>query len=344
MKRFIIKNMIRNSPDTLLLTLRPKHNEDQLYFTPGQYLALGFKKFGRPSPVRCFSIVSSPNHPGELQVGVRILGNFTRQLAKLKIGTGVFVYGPFGNFVMDPGYDTHTIFMAGGIGITPFMSMIRTSTENGSSGTITLLYSCRNQENIPFYQDLLQLERQNARLRVVFYITRGAVDKLREAHVVSGYINDTRLNELTSKQYNRFSYFMCGPKGFVENITGVLKSHNTDPDRIVTEEFTPTDNMGSGLVPGGKLSWWTYGLSGASLAMATAFFMVLDLSRAVPKLVSAQTSESSGQTTQAATPSASYSQPTTGSSNSTSSTSTAGTSIATQSQQSTYQAPVSSVS
>lgn len=286
------------APDTLLLSLQPKRNKDKLDFYPGQYAAMGFKHYGRPSPMRCFSIVSSPSSD-ELQFAMRVQGDFTRAIADLEIGNTVFIRGPFGEFVTDERYDRSVVGMAGGIGITPFISMIRHATETHSTLPITLLYSCQSQDNIPFRQELLDLEQANPRFKVAFFITNGATDKLKGARVLSGRIDDARLNQLTNEQYNRFTYFICGPKNFNKAMKRTLSDHNTNQERIITEEFTPSSQVGSvSVIPKHSITRWTYGLTGASLILGTAFIMTIDLARALPKITQAETAAQTQSVTQ----------------------------------------------
>ena len=110
MSNYKLKDIKWMSQDSILLTLEPKSDKDKLDFYPGQYLTIGFRKFGRPSPVRCFSIVSSPNS-NNLQLGIRVYGIFTKSLAHLKPGTNMFVQGPFGNFVIDEEQDKNIIML-----------------------------------------------------------------------------------------------------------------------------------------------------------------------------------------------------------------------------------------
>jgi len=368
MRLFIVKQTRFIANDTLLLTLQPKRDKDKLDFYPGQYAAIGFKHYGRPSPMRCFSIVSSPNSY-ELQFAMRVQGDFTKTIADLEVGNTVFIRGPFGEFTIDEQYDRSVIFMAGGIGITPFMSMIRYASETHSNLPITLLYSCQSQDNIPFRQELLDLQQANPRFRVAFFITNGVIDKLQGTRALSGRIDETRLNQLTGEQYNRFTYFICGPKSFNKTMKRTLSDHNTNSERIVTEEFTPSSQVGSvSLIPKRSITRWTYGLTGASLVLGTAFIMTIDLARAIPKITKAQASSQSQSITQAqATTPTTVSTPTISGADSYSNTSstsptstyntpattqtatpptanTQPTQTAPQPTQSTYQPPVTSVS
>ena len=109
---FKVKSLKRISPDTLLLALKPKRQKDYFQFYPGQYVAIGFKYHGCPSPMRCFSIVSSPNNQAELQLAMRITGEFTSSIADLEEGETILVHGPFGNFVIDERLDRNVVLIA----------------------------------------------------------------------------------------------------------------------------------------------------------------------------------------------------------------------------------------
>jgi ferredoxin-NADP reductase len=343
MNTYTVKNTQFISRHTLLITLRHRSGS-KLRFYPGQYAALGFKRFGRPSPMRCFSIVSSPNRPDELQFAVKVYGDFTSALSKLETEDTVFVHGPFGNFVIDEQYDRNVILLAGGIGVTPYMSMVRYATEAKLSIPITLLYSCQNQDSIPFYEELLEHERQNPLFKVFFFVTEGGREKLGKGRILNTRIEEKQLNQLTNQSYNRFTYFVCGPKGFMHAMKEILGAHDTDPDRIITEEFTPTsqDNAVS-TSPKYSISRWTYSLTAASLVLGTAFIMTLDVSRALPKLVSAQSIQTP-TTSQSSNASSSNSTNYSSSSSQQQSTSQSNPSTYSQSSQSQYQTPVTSVS
>jgi ferredoxin-NADP reductase len=289
--------------------------------------------------MRCFSIVSSPNSD-HLQFAMRIAGPFTQALAQLEPGDPVFVRGPFGNFVIDEDYDHSLVLLAGGIGITPIMSMVRYATEARLNKPLTLLYSCPSQDNIPFYDELISLSKQNERFKVAFFVTNGDTDTLKGAPVFKNRLTDERLTRITKGRFNHHTYFVCGPKGFMDSICSILAEHETESDRVITEEFTPTSQIKSiSIMPRHSVSRWTYGLTAASLVLGTALVMAADLDRALPKLVAADSAQTTTQPT--SSPSTGNSSPAT--TNTPSSTPSSSSSSSTQQAQS-YQAPITSVS
>lgn len=342
MNTYNVKDTRYISKKTLLLTLEPQNDEVLQHF-PGQYAAIGFKNDGRPSPVRCFSIASSPNSK-DLQFGIRVYGDYTQALAMLEIGDEVFVHGPFGNFVIDEQYDKNVILLAGGIGVTPYVSIIQYAAEAKLKIPITLLYSCQSQDSIPFYKELIELERRNPYFKVFFFVTDGGIEKLGEGRIFNTRIEEPQLTQLTNNNFNKFTYFVCGPKGFMHAMKEILAVHNTDPDKIITEEFTPSsqDNIAVAS-PKYSISRWTYSLTALSLVLGTAFIMSLDVARALPKLVNAQSSQTAS-TSQTSTPVTNSSGNTSNTTQQNSNQSTTNSNTYTQSNQSQYQAPVTSVS
>ncbi|MFI5240129.1 MAG: ferredoxin--NADP reductase [Candidatus Saccharimonadia bacterium] len=303
MNKYIVSRTKIVGKNTLHLSLAPKTPEDRMRFYPGQYVALSYKVGLRTSPMRCFSILSSPKNAGELQFGIRIQGDFTRSLASLTIGETVLVQGPFGEFVIDESYDRSVILLAGGIGVTPFLSMIRHSTEAQRPTPITLLYSSQSQDDVPFYEELIELERLNPRFRVAFFITNGPVSKLTRGHVYSGRVDEDVFLQITKGHFNHFSYFICGPKGFMKGMKSILTSHRTDSNRIVSEEFSPSNQLIANIAPKDSASRWTYAISAASIVVGSAFVMFVDLARVVPKQLQADASQSAAITQSQSTPS-----------------------------------------
>ncbi len=337
MDNYKLKDITWMSKDSALLSLEPKNGNKKLDFYPGQYLSIGFRKFGRPSPVRCFSIVSSPNSH-QLQLGIRVYGSFTKSLTKLKPGTNMFVMGPYGNFVIDEEQDKNIIMMAAGIGITPYMSMLRYLTEERIKLAVTLVYAARSTDNIPFYEELIDLQKKNPYLKITYLISEN-IKTVGNQKFIKGQINKAIMDRITNNYYSKYTFFICGPKGFKETVVEILADKNVDKSKIITEEFTPSTQLGSD--PEGEtinIPNVTYGLSFLALAFLSAFIMTIDLVRQVPKLQNTSTS------TPASTTNNSSNSSSTSTNQSVPSTTTNTTYSAPQQSQNTYTPPTTRVS
>ena len=98
------------------------------------------------------------------------------------------------------------------------------------------------------------------------------------------------VDNLTAKQYNPFTYFICGPKGFKDNLLNILSERNVPDGNVITEEFTPSTQLGTDAEQEKKIiPKYTYGASVLTFVLCTLFFMAIDLVRYVPKITNAQT-------------------------------------------------------
>lgn len=280
MYKYIVKKVEPLSPTTVLITMSPSDSKKTLSFLPGQYAAIGYYRHGRPSPMRCFSIASTPSQTDMLQFGLRVNGHFTKGIAKLVKGDKMTVEGAYGGFIMISPRDLDTVFLAGGIGITPFMSMIRTATINKMHNKIWLLYGCQSQDDVPFFEELMHLQTVNPNFRVQFFIGNGPTGKLKDAEVYPGRISPENLDVVANNNYGNKSFFICGPPPFMKALTNTLLSKGVQHSKIITEAFGQGPNRQTG-----KLRSWPfnmYVLSAASMAVAAFFVMVTDLFKTLP--------------------------------------------------------------
>src|SRR5687768_10075700 len=144
-------------------------------FRPGQYFWVTLldppyddEKGNR----RHISVVTSPNERGVLGLCTRLRDSaFKRSLAKLPVGAEVDVEEPKGEFALPEATDRPYVFIAGGIGITVFRSMLRYITEEGLAHRVTLLYSNSDRESTAFLDELRELESANPNVRLVLTMT-----------------------------------------------------------------------------------------------------------------------------------------------------------------------------
>lgn len=278
------------------MSILPESAEDRLAFTPGQYVTIGFTgENGRPSPMRSFSITSTPEQ-NQLEFAVRIQGQFTQTLAGLKVGAKIFLLGPFGEFVINKSSRLGAIFLAGGIGITPFISMIRDATRRQSPLPITLLYGLRNQDNILFYNELNELEKQNSHFRVGYFIGGGPINKIIGQNAVSGMITKEWLGRVTGGNAQKYSYYLCGPKGMTAGLTNILTESGVSGNQIFSESFSggakvKLKNGSTARATIYKLAMWS---------LVATFFIVVasDLKQNLPKFIA----QTQAQSTQFQTP------------------------------------------
>lgn len=280
MYRYRVKKVEHITPSTLLVDLERPTAGKIIAFLPGQYAAISFYRKHRPTPARCFSIVTSPTDTDRLQFSMRSKGHFTKAIAGLKEGDTVKVRGPYGGFVLDLANGGDVVLLAGGIGITPFMSMVSYAAKVKLNSKITLVYSVQNQDDVPFIKELKELQKENKNLKLHFVVGEGPVDKIGEHITSKGFITPELLDEVSNNDYSSITYFMCGPPPFMRAMAKNLKAKGVDKNRIITEAFAQGSQRQTG-----KIRSWPnniYALSAISVVVGSFIVMVSDLLKTLP--------------------------------------------------------------
>jgi ferredoxin-NADP reductase len=146
---------------------------DGFEFEAGQFLTLRIHADGREH-VRCYSISSSPDARNYLDISVKRLGLVSRTLHEtLGPGSMMSVKAPAGTFVYPAGEDRPIVLIAGGIGITPLMSVLRHAVFTEPTRPVTLFYSVRTEGDVAFREEIHNLARCDPQLRLAVAITAG---------------------------------------------------------------------------------------------------------------------------------------------------------------------------
>lgn len=185
---------------------------------------------------RPFSIASAPNDP-ELVFATRMRDSaFKRTLANAPLGLEVKMDGPFGSFTLHKNVHKPALLFAGGIGITPFLSMIADATYNKSAHQIYLFYSNRRPEDAAFLDRLQQLAAENANFHLIATMTQ-MNESSRQWNGETGVITPEMLARHVSAPEAGISY-LAGPPAMVGAMRQMLVTAGVDEDDIRTEEFS----------------------------------------------------------------------------------------------------------
>jgi predicted ferric reductase len=205
-----------------ILDLRLTTNHKPFLYKPGQYAFLQFEHDKEPHP---FSIASSGESPTNLRFAIKSLGDFTHELAsQLQVGKLVQVEGPYGEFQFEaPG--RRQIWIAGGIGITPFMARLEYLVyRGGSNQLIDFWYSTRSDKSSVFPGSLDELCRQSG---VTLY-----------------HLNSTRKEYLTADMiyqtvgsFDNVSIWFCGPPAFAQCLLNGLSAYGFDKRSFHYDSF-----------------------------------------------------------------------------------------------------------
>ena len=281
MAKYVVSTTKFLTPTIFQVTVKRADSGRVFDFLPGQYAALSFVKKGRPTPARCFSISSAPSEKDKLEFSMRVKGRYTSAISQIKVGDIMNISGPFGGFVLDPYKDKQVTLIAGGIGVTPFISMIKEIANIGSNQKVTLLYSVQTQEEVAFYDDLKQIVATNENIRVVVAVNNGDTSKLTGLEVKNGKIDAVMMDQFISSGYQGGTFFMCGPPGFMVAMRNTLLLKGVEEYRIVVEAFS----QGAKNQTEKLLSWPAnmYALSAVSLLVVMLIIATSDIVGYLPK-------------------------------------------------------------
>jgi ferredoxin-NADP reductase len=197
-------------------------------FKPGQAvdLALIDPPAEANSTHRLFSLVSAPFEE-ELAIATRMRAGsaFKRALKALPLNAKIRLKGPLGTMTLHQDCARAAVFIAGGIGITPFMSMLRQAAHDRLDQRLLLLYSNRRPEDAAFLAELQGLARRNDNFRLLATMTD--IDGWTNEGTVKRFVGDAPAPV----------YYLAGPPAMVAALTGVLSRVSVRDEDVRSEEF-----------------------------------------------------------------------------------------------------------
>ena len=200
-------------------------------FAPGQFLTVKVELDGKPM-VRCYSISSSPLTTGYLEISVRRQGQVSGFLhATACPGSTLFASGPGGTFVYPAGHRP-IVLVAGGIGITPLLSMARYALATEPNRPVTLVLSARHESSLPFIDELQLLARRHPRFRLVVAVSGGTSRDGYYAGRIDRGLIETVIDHITESVY-----LICGPLSMIDDLRRLLADLQVPVAQIHYERF-----------------------------------------------------------------------------------------------------------
>lgn len=262
-------------------------------YSAGQYVGLSFRRGLRRTPMRCFSITTAPSDTGELGIAFRNRGAYTAALSELTPGSQIEIAGPFGDFTVPRDENRPLMFLAGGIGITPFVSLLRDLVTRRNAPPVTLLYSVNSLQDVPFAPELMDLAKRNSNFTIRFLTSEVPADRQGHPLVIQG-----RLSDEIIKQYVTTDtlYYICGPGGYASAAHATLENLGVYEWAIHNEAFSQSSKM---TVAGFAVQKLVYGLLGVAILIGAGLFSVKGLLKTNQSttVVPAAATQSSGTTT-----------------------------------------------
>src|SRR5919108_1538227 len=190
-------------------------------------------------PTRHFTIASSPTEDF-IQISTRIRDSpYKKRLDSLQKGAVVKVRGPEGKFTLHQDYSKLAIFLSGGIGVTPFRSMIKYATDTNLPVRIFMFDSNKNKQNILYKTEFDNCTKINKNLRIIYTVTEEDKTAGKEWKGEIGRIDSEMLKKyLQPADIEKSIFYVCGPPAMIEAMQRILKANLQIPsERIKIEEF-----------------------------------------------------------------------------------------------------------
>jgi predicted ferric reductase len=228
--------VIENSPEAAnIRTLRFAPIASELFkYQPGQFVFVTILQGGIEAEAHPFSISSSPTNADYFSITVKALGDFTSRLDQVKIGSKVLVEGPYGIFShLNHPEENELVFLAGGIGITPLLSMLRHLHATNPQRAVTLLWGTQKQSDLIAWQEISQMQQEMPNFRPIPILSN---DDNWEGE--KGFLNRERLKKYIGEgDLNNRRVFLCGPALMMDLCLGGLKSIGYKRSQIHYERF-----------------------------------------------------------------------------------------------------------
>jgi ferredoxin-NADP reductase len=207
-------------------------------FKAGQYLDMTLldpAETDSEGNVRSFSIASAP-HEDTLMVATRMRNTaFKRVLRTMPLGTAVKIEGPSGDLILQNNAALTVVLLAGGIGITPFRSMVFLAAEERLRPRIFLFYSNPRPEDAPFLAELHSLERNNPKYKLIASMTE--MEKSHQPWNGEIGLIDQGMLGRHLKGATSPIYYIAGPPAMVKGLHVMLSKTGISDDDIRAEEF-----------------------------------------------------------------------------------------------------------
>jgi predicted ferric reductase len=229
--RWRVVDVTEDRGDTVRLSLEPDGHTG-FRFAPGQFAWL--KLDGSPFTLEehPFSFSSSAEGSRRLEFGIKKLGDFSSAVGDVPAGTRAYLDGPHGAFSSDRYAAAGYVFLAGGIGITPFMSMLRTMRDREDRRPVLLIYADKGWDDVAYRDDLSELEQQ-LNLEIVYVLEEPPDDWEGE----EGMIDDELLERhLPDNALDRV-FMVCGPPPMMDAVQDSLRGRDVPQARIQLEKF-----------------------------------------------------------------------------------------------------------
>ncbi|MEM2963657.1 MAG: FAD-binding oxidoreductase [Candidatus Anstonellales archaeon] len=233
-REFLIDKIVSESSEVKSFYLSPLDGKP-IHFLPGQFVMISLELPNGRNQRNAYSISSSPLQTSTIRITLSLHGEFTQALFQKKPGDKLKIDGPWGKFVLDESSPLDAVFIAGGVGITPLISMIKYLHETKSQRRIFLFYSSHSPSHLIFLSELSSMAQQNQNFKTIYCIT-GKGEAPENIKCYRRRI-DAEMLSLELGQVQQKQYYICGPPPMVEGIVNLLEQMGVAYENIKNERW-----------------------------------------------------------------------------------------------------------
>lgn len=231
-KLYLVEEVIPQRGDVYTLALRP-HGHEGFTFEPGQFawITLGVHPIHmREHP---FSMSSCGDQRDRVEFGIKALGDFTRQIKDIQPGTKAYLDGPYGVFTTERYWDSAGfVLIAGGIGITPMYSMLKTAITRQDDRPFLLIYSAKSWDDFT-YREALEAMTDKLDLTLVYVPRQGHDGWAGE----TGYVDQALLERCIPLHRGSRQYFICAGPAMMDAVESALFKLDVPVQNVHMEHF-----------------------------------------------------------------------------------------------------------
>ena len=220
---YLISNIKKLTADIIEISLKPQ--EKSIIYAPGQFAFLTIKQKGLSGEDHPYSFVGTTDDK-EITFAIKALGEYTKSLTNLKAGAQIFVEGPYGTFGQKQNNNIangREIWIAGGIGITPFICLANDLVNSGRQADLFLTF--KSNEEAIYTKELEALAKNNPNLNVIIHYSGD-----------SGRLTADKIEEISNPIINKQIY-ICGPVSLMRSLRKQFIIKGVKNNNIHSEEF-----------------------------------------------------------------------------------------------------------
>jgi predicted ferric reductase len=230
-KPYKVSKIEKEAEATWSITLEAD-GHDGMPFQAGQFawITLGDTPFSLQQ--HPFTISSSPENPREIRFTIKELGDFTSEIGDVEVGTTAFIEGPYGNFTLVSSSSLHNVFVVGGIGVTPAISMLRVLRDRNDQRESTIIFGTSDLAATPFMEELKVMSAE-MNLNVVHVLEDAPDDWDGE----TGYITEELIKKYSPEDYKNCDFYVCGPPPMMDVAETTLSEWGVPVHKLHSERF-----------------------------------------------------------------------------------------------------------